>query len=179
MKYVIFSCLFLLSLKQEGHNTITWSEDRSLRWEDFKAKPNPEYDALALTASGITFSYSVSTKGETIVDFETKVEAHFYPDKSWYIKEKGNNRILKHEQLHFDITELCVRQFRSAISDLKISQDISVQLERLHTAINDEVDRMQKQYDIETNHSMDAVEQKRWEEYILKQLQKYEAFKSR
>jgi hypothetical protein len=85
-------------------DTITWDASRKLTWLDFKATPNYESDAVALTASGITFGYSVKTADQGIVDFSATVEAEFYPNKSWYIKEKGDDYILSHEQLHFDIS---------------------------------------------------------------------------
>ena len=83
-------------------------------------------DAVAVTASGITFSFSVSQSNAVFVDFNAEVEAHFYPEKSWYLKDKGDDHILAHEQLHFDITELHVRQLRFNISRLKVSQNIKI-----------------------------------------------------
>ncbi|WAC03543.1 hypothetical protein N7U66_08720 [Lacinutrix neustonica] len=58
----------------------SWNQEQKLQWEDFKGEANHNIDAVAVTASGITFSYGIqksSTKG--IVGFKTEAFAHFYP----------------------------------------------------------------------------------------------------
>jgi hypothetical protein len=102
---------------------------------------------VALTASGITFGYAVKTSGERIIDFTTSGEAHFYPNKSWYLKDRRNTYILAHEQLHFDITELYARMFRAQLKGLVVTQNVKDQMQRLHKAINEAVDETQKRYD--------------------------------
>ena len=104
--FLICFCLLLSSSVQYEERTIAWNASRKLSWADFKAQPDPNSDAVALTASGITFSYSLKTSERNVVDFSTTVKAHFYPEKSWYLTNKASAYILRHEQLHFDITEL-------------------------------------------------------------------------
>lgn len=172
---LLFIC-FVGSTSNE--ETLTWNETTKLTWADFKASPDPESDAVALTASGITFGYSVKTAGERIVDFSTTVEAHFYPHKSWYLKEKGNAHILAHEQLHFDITELYARKFREQLKNLVVNQNVKEQMNRLHLAINKAVNETQKSYDEQTKHSMDMNKQKEWDAFIKEELKRLEQFKS-
>ena len=157
---------------------MTWDETTKLTWEDFKAEPNSNSDAVALTASGITFGYSVKTSGQRIVDFSTTVEAHFYPNKSWYLKDKGNSYILGHEQLHFDLTELYARKFREQLTLLKVNQNLKAQMSRLHTAINEALNETQKRYDEQTHHSINVELQKQWEIFIAKELQLLDKYKS-
>ena len=173
---IVLSLLFVGSISND--ETITWNEDAKLTWEDFKATPDKESDAVALTASGITFGYSVSTSGDRIVDFNTTVETHFYPNKSWYFKEKSDVHILKHEQLHFDITELYARKFKKRIAMLRVNKNIKKQLGRLHQTINKDLAERQMQYDRETEHSIDAVKQREWENFIEKELKALDAFKA-
>ncbi|SDI03423.1 DUF922 domain-containing protein [Winogradskyella thalassocola] len=173
---IILALFFLGSTSNE--ESMTWNESAKLTWADFKATPNLESDAVALTASGITFGYSVNTSGERIVDFSTSVEAHFYPSKSWYIQDKGNAYILAHEQLHFDITELYARKFRAQIKKLVVNQNVKDQMNRLHAKINEAVNETQKRYDAQTNHSMNREMQKEWEITIQKELREFEDYKS-
>jgi hypothetical protein len=161
-----------------NEDTMAWNASRKLSWPDFKANPNQGSDAVALTASGITFGYSVKTSGEIIMDFATSVEAHFYPNKSWYLKEKGNAYILGHEQLHFDITELHARMFREQLTQLEVSQNVKEHMQRLHTAIKKALAETQKRYDAQSNHSMDIVAQKKWEAFIQTELKKFHEYKS-
>jgi hypothetical protein len=173
---IIITLLFLGGTSHE--ESVTWNEKTKLTWADFKAPPSLTSNAVAVTASGITFGYAVKTSGERIVDFSTTVEAHFYPNKSWYIKEKGNPHVLAHEQLHFDITELYARQFRAQITKLIVNQNVKEQMNRLHAKINEAVNETQKLYDEQTNHSMNIEMQEEWETTIQIELKKFEDYKS-
>ena len=173
-------CIFFLCIGQNSdEETMTWQEDRELTWSDFKATPNPNSNAVALTASGITFGYSVKTSGQRIIDFNTTVNAHFYPNKSWYLKDKGDAYILAHEQLHFDITELYTRMFRKQLTKLVVNQNVKEQMKRLHTAINEAVNETQKRYDAQSNHSINVEAQRQWKTFIHEELKKLESFKSK
>ncbi|MBO6880719.1 DUF922 domain-containing protein [Winogradskyella sp.] len=177
-KYIIIGLLFLFVGTTSNDETMTWHEARKLSWADFKASPDPASDAVALTASGITFGYSVKTSNRRIVGFSTTVEAHFYPAKSWYIKEKGDDHVLGHEQLHFDITELYVRKFRKQLDRLVVNQNIKKQMEQIHVAINKALEESQKTYDAQTNHSINVEAQKYWEAFIAEELKKLDKYKS-
>ncbi|WP_296314816.1 DUF922 domain-containing protein [Winogradskyella sp. UBA3174] len=178
IKHIIFILVFLFIGKDSDDETMAWQESRKLTWSDFKASPNGESDAVALTASGITFGYSVKTAGRRITDFSTSVEAHFYPNKSWYFKNRGTDYILAHEQLHFDITELYVRMFREQLTKLQVNQNVKEQMQRLHKKINVAVDETQKRYDAQSNHSINAKAQKQWEVFIAKELKNLDQYKS-
>jgi len=172
---IFFTLLCVGSFSNE--ETVTWDETSKLTWADFKAEPDAESDAVALTASGITFGYSLKTAGKRIAAVSTTVEAHFYPNKSWYLKDKGNAHILAHEQLHFDITELYARKFRQQLAELEVNQNIKAQMNALHNAINEAVSKTQKRYDQETMHSMNIEKQKEWEVFIGKELKALDQFK--
>ncbi len=174
----LICCLVLLFVGESSYDdTITWDASRKLTWLDFKAAPNFKSEAIALTASGITFGYSVKTSDARITDFSTTVEAEFYRNKSWYLKGKADAYILRHEQLHFDITELYARKFRAQLSQLGLSRTIKKQMDRLHEAIIVGLDETQKRYDAESEHSMNIEMQKHWEEFIAEELQALDLFK--
>lgn len=177
IKHLIISILFLFLGVSSNEETISWNDTRKLTWEDFKGNPNSNSDAVALTASGITFGYSVKTSGRRIVDYSASVQAHFYPNKSWYLAEKANDYILAHEQLHFDITELYVRKFRQQLERLVVNQNIKIQMNQIHVAINEALDKTQKTYDEQTNHSINVEAQSYWENYIKEELKKLEKYK--
>jgi hypothetical protein len=177
-KHFIFCLLFLVFGKTANEETKTWNVSYKLTWDDFKATPDPNSDAVALTASGITFGYSVKTSGQRIIDFSTTVEAHFYPNKSWHVKDKSDDYILGHEQLHFDITELYVRKFREQIERLIVNQNVKEQMKRLHTTINEALNETQKRYDAQSNHSINVEMQKQWQAFIKEELKKLDKYKS-
>lgn len=175
--FILFLLCFVVS-KDANNETMAWNESRKLTWEDFKASPDQTSDGVALTASGITFGYSVKTSGSKIIDFSTSVEAHFYPNQSWYIKDKENAYVLAHEQLHFDITELYARKFRQQLSRLKVNRKIKEQMNRMHVEINEALNETQRRYDAESNHSINIEKQKYWENFIVAELKALEKYKS-
>lgn len=180
MRYhLIFISFFLFFITPDYEDTIIWSDNVKLTWDDFKGEKNIETEAVAVTASGITFAYKVKKANGKIIDFTTNIEAHFYPHKSWVVKELADDYILAHEQLHFDITELHVRKFKKQIGTVKASQKLGNELDRLHRNINKELALMQNQYDKESNNSINKDVQEKWSLLIPKELKKLEAFKTK
>jgi hypothetical protein len=172
---MLFLCL--IGSPNEGE-TIQWSETKKLSWTDFKGSVEADSDAAAVTASGITFSYAIRKTDDRITDFEARAEAHFYPENSWFIKDRCNDHILAHEQLHFDITELHVRIFRYRLEQLEVSPSIKAKLNALHKVVNKELADMQYQYDTQSQNSINKEEQAKWMAYVSENLQKFEAYKS-
>jgi hypothetical protein len=173
---VIF--LFFLKPAMNEEVTISWSDSKKLTWADFKGAVDQDTDAVAVTASGITFSFSVSQSNDQFVDFKAEAQAHFYPEKSWYNKAKGDDHILAHEQLHFDITELNVRQLRYNISRFNISKNIKQELRDGHEQANKNLAIMQNDYDTQTDNSINKEQQEVWSQFVNIELDKYRAFKS-
>jgi len=175
-------CVFVLAatfLVRADDEVISWRANIKLTWSQFKAAPKKNLSAVALAASGITFDYSVKETNSQIVSFDTKVEAHFYPDKSWIIKEEATDHILAHEQLHFDITELYVRKFRKQLFQLKVSNNLKTQLRELHYNINKDLAVAQNKYDQESDHSVHREFQTKWNTYVKEELDKLEVYKSK
>jgi hypothetical protein len=164
--------------QQPALKAISWNDIESLRWLNFEKLPDQNNPAAALTASGISFRFSVNKTGAKVTAFTAIVSSLFYPEKSWYKKEFANAHILKHEQFHFNITELFARKFREKISKLKASQNINEALNSIYEAITNASLEMQRKYDLETKHSIDKEKQLEWETYITAELKKLDFFKT-
>ena len=173
---LLFTGLLVVPVNDE---VISWRDDLKLTWNEFKAPPKKNGSAVAVTASGITFEFSVKETDARIVSYEAHVYAHFYPHKSWYVKEESNDHILAHEQLHFDITELYARKFRKQIAQLKVSNNLKSELRALHEKINREVAIAQNTYDRESNNSLNKEFQAKWENHVKNELAKLDAYKSK
>lgn len=179
MKKLFIIVTFLLCV-QSNTQEFTWNENRQLIWEDFKGEPDENSNAAAVTASGITFSYSIEKSSvHGVTGFSTKAFAYFYPKHSWHKKDVVNSHILKHEQFHFNITELNVRCFREQISKLKASSKIAKQLDALLKQANIDLEKMQRLYDAESNYSINKVEQQKWMDFVNKELKRLEKYKSK
>jgi len=175
--FFIFLNLLLCFSSLNNEDTVLWQEDLKLSWSDFKGKQNVESNAVAVTASGITFSYKVRKANSKVIEVTPNVKAHFYPKKSWVKLELADDYILAHEQLHFDITELHVRKLKKQISALKVTKNIGSILDRLLHNINNELSKMQNQYDSESNNSINKEVQHKWEVFIAKELKAYQNYK--
>lgn len=177
IRIFLIICCFLSVQKDEP--IISWNEANRLSWADFKAKPINTSSAVAITASGITFGFSITqTESNKVVGFTTEVFAHFYPEQSWYKIESTDNHILGHEQLHFDITELFARKFRRRISQLRISNTVRNELKEIHNSINKELSQMQNKYDNETDYSRNHEAQAKWKLFVANELNKLSKHKS-
>jgi len=176
IRYLLI-CIWVFMLHKD-EVTIPWSDSCKLVWSDFQARPNQDSDAVAITASGITFNYSIKKTGKRIVSYKTHVNAHFYPKKSWFKPSLTDSHILSHEQHHFNITELFARKFRQRVANVEVSQSLIKELDQIHYDINAELSNLQKQYDKETDFSRNFGQQALWQKRIEIELAALESFKS-
>ena len=175
VKILLILCCFICV---QDEPVMSWNASYKLSWADFKGQPNHRVSAVAITASGISFGFSVRETDSKVIGFTAEVFCHFYPEQSWYKPNLADNHVLGHEQLHFDITELHVRKFRQRISELKVSNTIKSELRQLNKTINKELAAMQDKYDTETNYSRNFENQATWKTYIADELNKLSKYKS-
>lgn len=163
---------FVLSLStvfSQEEETISWTPDRKLQWEDFKGRPFKTAWAAAVTASGITYEFSsVETDGALKLDIQ--ISTHFYPDESWYQPALVNGVILSHEQLHFDIAELFARKMRKIVAETNFTSNVKAEIKKIYSDILKELSAFQKKYDFETNFSRNIEKQIAWNRKISEAL---------
>ena len=172
IKYLLFFLVGMGALNaQEEYETIAWSEDRKLTWEDFKDKAPKNARAAATTASGITYQFSTSgTRDKMVIDYE--VSTFFYPNKSWYQPQLCDSLILSHEQLHFDISELFARRMRERLETGTFTQNVKAEVKSIYREILEELEAFQDLYDNQTNFSRDMEQQLLWNAKIETALKK-------
>jgi hypothetical protein len=100
------------------------------------------------------------------------VKCLFIKNNSW-IKIK-TEKILNHEQGHFNLAEIYCRKLRNALlkTNFKLNdyEAISDSIFRLY---QDSCDKQQDLYDLETNYSLDTKQQLIWEKIIKADLEKW------
>lgn len=142
---------------------IEWKNDFELKEEHFKGKPDLLSKHDAATSSGPDIFFHIIDDKEYFVD---SIKAFFNCNKSW-MRKPASKRLLDHEKLHFDITELHVRKLRSKYDSLEkngiFERDIYDNLLELNQL---ETKRMHQKYDRETDHSKNGVEQEKWNNKI-------------
>lgn len=175
MKILTAFLLFSVVLVSPSSKGLRYDEMPALTWKDFKGNPDKKSSYFANTSSG--FEFTVAIEGEQIKIF---LPCYFHPNESWVKKEKETPELLEHEQLHLDITELNVRKMRKAflkLKGLKVSE-INAQSKKIVGIYSKESDQMQKDYDKETNHSINKTAQSNWEKRVEEELKDLDSYKS-
>lgn len=99
------------------------------------------------------------------------IVSYQYPEQSYFIvyDDKHNNKVLDHEQLHFDIKELYARKIKSSINSIWYA-DSKVK-QKLFDSLYSEEKRVQALYDTLQSQSPDRqAEQKKWNQKIRSEL---------
>lgn len=177
MKYFGFLILsfFLCSppalLSQtRNEELLDWDAGRRLTWADYKAKPDPGSDAAASTASVLAVSYTISSTG-----FTYRIECRFSKTRSWGLHK--TDYILSHEQGHFDIAEIFARKLHKKLSEYQFNKrTYQKDLDKIYEEIVQGKDKMQNDYDRETNHSINKDKQAEWLQKIRLLLEEYKAY---
>jgi hypothetical protein len=177
MNRILFLFLiFSLGFSSSEREKIEWTEDYKLSWSDFKGEPNRSSGYVASTNSGISFSYSYGFKYDELV-LEYEVKSNFYPTLSWYIPSIVTENTLKHEQTHFDISEIHARILRKRISEAQFTNMVETEIESLYNQVEVERRAMQNKFDEETDHSNIRDKEIAWEKFVAQQLKDLDDWK--
>ena len=151
---------------------LAWSPSRRLSWDDFKASPDSLNSHHAMTAANLAVDAKCSGS-----KFIYTVRCVFLPTESWS-KNKRSSKLLHHEQLHFDLTEIHARLLRKRLKDLGSScTTVQSQLnETVSTAFAD-WKAEQRKFDKLSNHGLDADATIAWATNIDQRLKQLEQFK--
>jgi hypothetical protein len=170
-----FLCIGILNISaQNKQDLIGWDEKRPLTWKDFKGKPEQDYPFHALTAGSMYYEYE--RMGDT--KFKFKLKMGFDPKKSWVKANEATDKLLVHEQIHFDIYELYARIMIKKIEDSKTlsGKNFSDKMKKVFNDTFEELVKFQRKYDHETDHSKKEDKQKEWNEKIVKMLKEYQKY---
>ncbi len=164
----ILLLLFIFTAFRSGESPdwVAWTAGQTLTWDDFRGDPDVSNDHHAQTHCMLDASLQGSANDMTI-----SVAAYFIPEQSW-TRTKNDLQLLRHEQLHFDITELHARILRKRLSDaFRKNQNPGAIFEESFQVLNRELNAMQERYDRETVHGTQAEAQKDWETMIARLLE--------
>ena len=155
----------------KSNSLIDWSAERSLTWDDFKARPDKNSPNAALTGTNIKFDFSYgSNRG-----FKYHVYCQFDKNSSW--GRVKTDYILSHEQGHFDIAEIYARKLSKALKEYTPDIDkANKEVNKIYEKIMNDLHEEQLHYDKETNFSINKAEQSRWLKKISDDLKKSEAY---
>ncbi len=165
----IFTILLLFawskSFAQISSDTIHWSTSFKLTWGDFTGSidSNVNKNIGSVCKAFIHCDYHLDDNEV----FHYNVVCYFKKSGSWVIQKFATLYLLKHEQGHFDITEIFSCELKESLksySNRKIKSEKEVK--KIIQKNADALNKFQILYDKETTHSLDSVNQARWDKKI-------------
>lgn len=169
MKHLLFLALLIPAIARaqpSNEELVSWTP-KKLTWSDYKASPDPQSDAAASTTTYLGIEYNIHEN-----HFEYKINSRFSKSRSWGLYK--TEYILSHEQGHFDIAEIFARKLNKEMSEYVFDHRTFKQdLNRIYQDVLDEKERMQNDYDEETNHSINKEKQAQWLKRIKNMLEEY------
>jgi Bacterial protein of unknown function (DUF922) len=160
--------------------------NRALTWRDFRSvhRPAPrpgQSGTAALTDTFVgTSRFSVAASGGTprfhLADSVT-VTITFRAGHSWKadwvatLSQGEQDKLLKHEQGHYDLVALVGRDFFVELAALTTSfheraHDVLTEVRRVSSRFLSKLQPLQDRYDRDTNHGQIQAQQDNWNRYI-------------
>ncbi len=128
---------------------------------------------MALTNSGFGYESGINMFKEGKIF----VQSVFNTYQSWVLPEGITEYVLRHEQIHFDITEIYSRKLRKALTDSKITSDNAQRAKPIFDKIFIDLQKRQDKYDRETQRGSKEETQENWEAIVKIELAKYDFYK--
>jgi hypothetical protein len=154
-------------------DTLFYTPGRPLRWDDFHAQPRSGPYGAAIFPS---FSYTAQSRivgGVLLLELTTKVFA--VRGSSWVSPAtRSDAEALLHEQRHFDLVQLVAERFKRKVHPDSMTVDnynARMQFQFLQSWW--EMNRLQEQYDGETQGGQNTAAQQRWNQRIEAELRQY------
>ena len=164
---------------------IPWSKTTFLKWSDFEADPNPAIfeDASVTVRYRIVWTVGSEKIKDQIQFFieDIKMVTEFYPALSWVRDMYATDKLLHHEQGHFDLVELLREEITASMSKafhgkmypvMGKNEEQRKQFAKEHSALllDDElknwqpyVDKRQSEYDAHTDFGENAKAQSNYD----------------
>lgn len=159
----------------------TWSVDKlPMSWRHFtKKNTNVSNNAVALTYIDIKMESEVVSNGS---DHKLMLLITLDQSKknSWvstqFLRRATDNEsihVLNHERLHLAINYIHFLKLRDTLQDYTFTRNYKAELASIFQKIQGQNKILNSTYDRMSMHSLNAVEQKNWEEDIMRTFNEY------
>lgn len=141
--------------------------DHAVRWSEFSRvdEPPARSDETAFIEASLHFDYGWGWTGSEYGVLEVTATITVNSGKSWVVQGTETSRLLSHEQGHFDISAIALREAAGLIAALTAERGaeidrrkarIEAQMRRRSKALND-------RYDTRTDHYRNRAAQSQWD----------------
>ena len=151
---------------------ISWSAGRPLTWEDFRGTP-PATPGDEGARTAYSLFHGARCTGQR---FEFVVIAAMLPRSSWVTANVLRNaalsaRSLRHEQTHFDLSEVHARRMRRHFHELlSPCRRSETELNALAERFTRDEAQAQRNYDDDTNYGRNPGKQTEWNDEAARQI---------
>jgi hypothetical protein len=158
----------------DGDQVIKWQEDRPLKWKDFKGKTKPT-PGFGIATTVTTFHYELLRQQD---EWSIHIDVIFYCNQSWRHPRYNPPDVLRHEQLHFDISEIYGRKLFKAFREMRGEGRLNYRnAQRVYNRLYEDFGRYQDLYDDETGASTNGPMQRYWHRKIQRELSELQDYK--
>lgn len=167
-KYILLFAIILFVTDCFSQTIIISGEktSRKLKWSDFSGKPDKSSGHYAYTWWNINYrTGQAEMKGDSIYFPNLVITLILDPDKSWRLKDKETDDLLKHEQGHFDVGILCMNELLEKMKG-PFARGGQSGYQIVFNQTLAKYTQMGAKYDYETQHSRNKEEQKKWNEFF-------------
>ena len=159
---------YLMDNPEKG-DTIFWSPNRTMTWNDFKGvvPRNTKFAAQIFN----NFEYSAPLKLENgVLTIDLQMKVYMLKSASWTSSTSLSDYHIAHEQLHFDLTKLIAERFKEKAKQILTIDNYDGELQMLFIEMYREMNRSQKEYDNDTNNSVNIFSQQKWQSKTMEQM---------
>lgn len=153
--------------------SLSWSSD----FTEVDIAPEGFSDRSARTKATVTLDPSMQARRDAggkdyyFAPDTVKVIIRASQKESWVVKDLKSDKLLKHEQLHYNISALGGRDLERRLLALKdpSGPELIKKKEALGKEVQDLIDKVNKDYDSDlhgTDHGKKDTEQAKWELHI-------------
>jgi hypothetical protein len=153
----------------EKGDTIFWSPTRKMTWADFTGTmpKGSKYSAQIFN----NFDYTAPLHIENgLLNINLQMRTYMLKSGSWTSSKSLSDYSISHEQVHFDLTKIVVERFKQKAKAILTVDNYDSELQLLFIEIYREMNRLQKDYDDESNHSINVVGQQKWQQFVDSEL---------
>jgi len=162
--------LFILTANFKCYSQNEYIDPLNLTWADYKGRVEPFSPYMAVTAARISLGC------DTINGVEYyPVSVDFLRDRSWVDFQKSliggllnSFYLLDHERLHYYISIYFARMLKVYV--LKTNPKTFQERYNLMTSFNKQTQDMDDLYDLETDHSKNKINQQKWNEKVMAEI---------
>jgi hypothetical protein len=150
---------------------ITWNKNRKLTWDDFRGPVPHDADDITAAATFCGIGFETNTITSNNNNLKISIYNSFYTGNSWVRPEERNDNILAHEQGHFDLCELYTRKLRERMSNVQVNvKTLKPVLSSIYDQVQQEYRQRQEEYENDTEHGVNLLQQKKWQQMLEREL---------